>query len=110
MILTQRFVHHRHVWHVVHETDLQQGGPGSVRLRFVHGTVRAVPVFGSGASTLQRAFLFQYCLNRKKAGSGFGARKNGSDGSDGFQFPAPVRFLSHPAKKEGRNNDQRFRM
>ena len=28
-----------------------QGGPGSVRLRFGDGTVRAVPVFGSGGSS-----------------------------------------------------------
>ena len=31
----------------------RQGGPGSVRLRFGDGTVRAVPVFASGGSSLQ---------------------------------------------------------
>ena len=33
-----------------------QGGPGSVRLRFGDGTVRAVPVFGSGGSS-EEGFL-----------------------------------------------------
>ena len=37
---------------------------GLVRLRLVHGTVRAVP-FGSDGSSLERDFLFQYCFNRK---------------------------------------------
>ena len=32
-----------------------QGGHGSVRLRFVHGTVRAVPAFGSDGSYGERA-------------------------------------------------------
>ena len=34
-----------------------QGGPGSVRLRFGDGTVRAVPVFGSGGSSGEGVFV-----------------------------------------------------
>ena len=34
-----------------------QGGPGSVRLRFGGGTVRAIPVFGSGGYSARRVFL-----------------------------------------------------
>ena len=34
-----------------------QGGPGSVRLRFGDGAVRAVPVFGSGGSSKEGFFL-----------------------------------------------------
>ena len=33
-----------------------QGGPGSVRLPFVHGTVPAVLVFGSDGSSLETLF------------------------------------------------------
>ena len=52
-----------------------QGGLGSVRLRFGGGTVRAVPVFGSGGSSAKRVFLyFQYSLTGKD-GSGFGSWK-----------------------------------
>ena len=37
-----------------------QGGTGSVRLWFGGGTVRAVPVFGSGGSSVKRGFsVFQ---------------------------------------------------
>ena len=43
------------------ESHLNQGGPGSVRLRFGGGTVRAVPVFGSGGSSAKKGFsVFQY--------------------------------------------------
>ena len=47
---------------------------GSVRLRFGDGTVRAVPVFGSGGSSATRVFL---CFSRVKGkdGSGFGSWK-----------------------------------
>ena len=50
---------------------------GSVRLRFGGGTVRAVPVFGSGASSFKRNFsVFRYSLARKDgSGSGFGSWK-----------------------------------
>ena len=36
-----------------------QGGPGSVRLRLVHGTVRAVPVFGSDGGSSQISFTLR---------------------------------------------------
>ena len=36
---------------------LLQDDPSSVRLRFRGGTVRAVPVFGSGGSSAKRGFL-----------------------------------------------------
>ena len=54
-----------------------QGGPGSVRLRFGGGTVRAVPVFGSGGSSAKKQFsVFQYSLTGKDgSGSGFGSWK-----------------------------------
>ena len=81
--------------------SLLQGGPGSVRLRFGGGRVRAVPVFGSGGSSAKRGFsVFQYSLTgRDGSGSGFGSwktvpavpvplsvsGKNSSDGS-GFRF------------------------
>ena len=43
-----------------------QGGPGSVRLRFGCGTVRAVPVFGSDGSSGEKSFsVFQYLRERK---------------------------------------------
>ena len=50
---------------------------GSVRLRFGGGTVRAVPVFGSGGSSAERGFsVFQYSLTGKDgSGSGFGSWK-----------------------------------
>ena len=54
---------------------LNQGGHGSVRLRFGGGTVRAVPVFGSGGSSPKKGLpLFQYNLTGKD-GSGFGSWK-----------------------------------
>ena len=34
-----------------------QGGAGSVRLRFGDGTVRVVPVFGSGDSSKEGVFV-----------------------------------------------------
>ena len=49
---------------------LNPGWPSSVRLRFVDGTVRTVPVFGSDGSSLERFFfLFQYCVTERD-GSG----------------------------------------
>ena len=44
------------LWRGFHQS---QGGPGfgSVRLRFRDGTVRAVPVFGSGSVPLRRGFF-----------------------------------------------------
>ena len=50
---------------------------GSVRLRFGGGTVRAVPVFGSGGSSAKQGFsVFQYSLTGKEgSGSGFGSWK-----------------------------------
>ena len=41
-----------------------QDGHGSVRLQFLHGTVRAVPVFGADGSSLERVFLFYYCFKK----------------------------------------------
>ena len=50
---------------------------GSVRLRFGDGTVRAVPVFGSGGSSAKRGFsVFQHSFTGKDgSGSGFGSWK-----------------------------------
>ena len=81
---------------------------GSVRLRFGGGTVRAVPVFGSGGSSAKRVFLcVQYSLTGKDgSGSGFGSWKRFRRFRFRFRFrekrfrrfcfPVPVRFLSHP--------------
>ena len=66
-----------------------------VRLRFGGGTVRAVPVFGSGSVSLQKKlFCVSVQFNRKgrfrfrflengsgHSGSAFGFGENGSDGS-----------------------------
>ena len=56
---------------------------GSVRLRFAHGTVRAVPVFGSDGSCAERVFCaLQHSLRGwHGSGSGFGFLRNGADGS-----------------------------
>ena len=75
---------------------LLQGGPGSVRLRFGDGTVRVVPVFGSGGSSKEGGFcVFQCSLTERtvpvsvpgKRFRRFRVRfwENGSDGS-GFRF------------------------
>ena len=49
---------------------------GSVRLRFGGGTVRAVPVFGSGGSSAKKVSLSQYSFTGKDgSGSGFGSWK-----------------------------------
>ena len=77
-----------------------QGGPGSVRLRFVHGTVRAVPVFGSDDCSAERVSVrsctvqghgtVPVSVSEKRFGRfwfrimPFGSWKNGSDGS-GFR-------------------------
>ena len=51
----------------------KQGGPGSVRLRFGDGTVRAVPVFGSGGSSAKRAFSVRgipsFCPSNSEPGA-----------------------------------------
>ena len=52
--------------------ESMQRGHGSVRIGFVHGTVRAVPVFGSDGSSVERA---SKCFSRvltERHGSGFG--------------------------------------
>ena len=56
---------------------INQGGPGSVRLRFGGGAVQAVPVFGSGSSSAIKGFsVVQSSLTRKDgSGSGFGSWK-----------------------------------
>ena len=79
----------------------KQGGPGSVRLRFGDGTVRAVPIFGSGGSSKEWGFcVFQYSLTERTVpvpvsvpGKRFRRFRfrvrflgKGSDGS-GFRFP-----------------------
>ena len=51
---------------------LIQGGPGSVRLRFGDGTVRAVRVFGSGGSS-KEGFLCVSVQFSREDGSGFGS-------------------------------------
>ena len=48
-----------------------RGGPGSVRLQ---GTVRAVPVFGSGSSSKEGLLCVSVQFNRED-GSGFGSWK-----------------------------------
>ena len=69
---------------------------GSVRLRFGDGTVRAVPVFGSGGSSKEGVFVclstvflregrfrfrFRFLANSSGgSGSAFGSWENGSDG------------------------------
>ena len=49
---------------------------GSVRLRFGDGTVRAVPVFGSGGSSKEGDFVcFSTVFHREDgSGSGFGSK------------------------------------
>ena len=83
---------------------LQSGWPrfGSVRLRFGDGTVRVVPVFGSGGSSKEGVldnvffstasqrgrfrFRFRFLENGSGgSGSAFGSCENGSGGS-GFRF------------------------
>ena len=79
---------------------------GSVRLRFGGGTVRAVPVFGSGGSSTKRVFLcFSTFLKQRTVRFRFLEHGSGGSGSAfgfgkkrfrRFRFPVPVRFLSHP--------------
>ena len=82
---------------------------GRPRLRFGGGTVRAVPVFGSGGSSAKRRFCVSVQFNRKGTvpvpvsvpGKRFRRfrfrvrflRKRFRR----FRFPVPVRFLGHPA-------------
>ena len=49
-----------------------QGGPGSGRLRFARGTVRADPVFGSDGSSKEKVFCAFQCSSRGWHGSGSG--------------------------------------
>ena len=68
-----------------HRASTHKGrhGSGSVWLRFLHGTVRAVPVFGSDGSSLESVFsvtALVYCFNRK-GWFQFRFLTNGSDGS-----------------------------
>ena len=66
---------------------------GSVRFRFVHETVQAVPIFGSDGSSLEKGVSVSTLLFYQKgmdngsdgSGSSFSFWKNGSDGS-GFRF------------------------
>ena len=75
---------------------------GSVRLRFAHGTVRAVLVFGSDGSSAERVCsAFQHSLRGWHiSSSGFGSWRtvptvpfkvpeNGSDGSGYSSVPVP---------------------
>ena len=48
---------------------------GSVRLRFGDGTVRAVPVFGSGGSSKEGVYLCVSVQFSREDGSGFGLGK-----------------------------------
>ena len=85
-----------------------QGGPGSVRFGygFRGGTVRAVPVFGSGGSSAKKVFsVFQHSLTGKDgSSSSFGSWKAVPAvpvplSVSGKTVPTvPVRFLSHPDK------------
>ena len=88
-----------------------QGGPGSVRLRFGGGTVRAVPVFGSGGSSKEG--VLNFCVSAQFSREDgpvpvsvpgkrfrrfrFRVRFLGK-WFRRFRFPVPVRFLGHPAK------------
>ena len=45
---------------------------GSVRLRFGDGTVRAVPVFGSGGSSSEGVFVYFSTVSQREGGSGSG--------------------------------------
>ena len=69
-----------------------QGGPGSVRLWFEGGTVRAVLVFGSGGSSVKRFCCVSVQFNRKGRFR-FRFLKNGSGGSSsafGFGKKTPL--------------------
>ena len=92
---------------------LKTGWPrfGSVRLRFGDGTVRAVPVFGSGGSSKEGGFcVFQYSLTERTVPVPvsvpgkrfrrfrFRVRFLGKRFRR-FRFPVPVRFLGHPVKR-----------
>ena len=59
--------------HVCHTKDffrtrlhLEQGGLGSVRLRFMHGTIRVVPVFGFDGSSGKGFFSVSILFNRMR--------------------------------------------
>ena len=76
------------------------GGPGSVRLPFVHGTVRTVPVFGSDASCEKRISLCFLTVLTEEYGSVSLVRNSGVGGGD------QTLILSHgkpvPSKSRGR--------
>ena len=94
-----------------------QGGPGSVRLRFGDGTVRAVPVFGSGCSSKEGVLVcFSTVSQKGRFQFRFRFLENGFGGSGSgvqflrkqfrrFRFPVPVRFLGHPEKCHPRTQD-----
>ena len=80
---------------------------GSVRLRFGGGTVRAVPVFGSGGSSAKRVCLCFSTVSQERTVPvpvsvpgrrfrrfRFRFRFRGKRFRQ-FRFPVPVRFLSH---------------
>ena len=75
----------------------------------MHGTVRAVPVFGSDGSSGERVsrYLSSVLAERHGSGSDFGSRKTVPAVpvpltmvflQKRFRFPVPVRFLGHPEK------------
>ena len=70
----------------------------SVRLRFGGGTVRAVPVFGSGGSSAKRAFRVSVEFNRKgRFRFRFRFLENGSGGSGSAFGFREKRFRAVPA-------------
>ena len=71
-----------------------QSGRGSVRLRFVHGTVRVVPVFGSDSSCGKGFSVLQYSFKKERhgSGSGFGFWKTGP------AVPVPVSVPGKPVQ------------
>ena len=94
---------------------------GSVRLRFAHGTVRAVPGLRFQRFPCGKGFCtFHHSLGEwHGSGSGFGFLKNGSDGSGSdlgfwkkrfrrFRFPVPVRFLRHPANSHSPQDTKEY--
>ena len=92
----------------IHLKYVYAGRPrfGSVRLRFVHGTVRAVQVFGSDGSSGERAsrYLSSVLTERQGFGSGSGSWKTVPAVPAVLSVPTktvpivpvPVRFLGHP--------------
>ena len=95
---------------------------GSARLRFGDGTVRAVPVCGSGGSSAKRVFfsVYQYSLTGKRtvpvSVSVPGKRfqqfrfcfRFREKRFRQFRFPVPVRFLSHLVLVKANHSLKRF--